>query len=96
MNTNIESASGAPAHPHPQVAVTVVINGRPRQVAKDELTFREVVELAFEQPVFGDNIVYTVTYKRGHGNKPEGTLVEGELLKPKEGMLINVARTDKS
>ncbi|MCB1599568.1 MAG: multiubiquitin domain-containing protein [Lysobacterales bacterium] len=96
MNPNIEpTASSAPTRPPPHT-VTVVINGRPRQVEKDELTFREVVELAFDNPATGENIVYTVTFKRGQGNKPEGTLVEGETLKPKEGMLINVARTDKS
>lgn len=76
--------------------VNVVINGRPREVAKDDLTFRDVVALAFENPVFSDDIHYTVTFKRGHGNKPEGTLVEGETLRPKEGMIINVVRTDKS
>jgi len=96
MNTQIEfTTSAASVHPTPHL-VTVIINGRPREVAKDELTFREVVALAFDNPAFGENIVYTVTYKRGQGNKPEGTLVDGESLKPKEGMLINVARTDKS
>jgi len=32
----------------------------------------------------------------GHGSKPEGTLVEGDTVKVKEGMIFNVARTDKS
>jgi hypothetical protein len=96
MNMQVESTtSAASTHPTPHL-VTVIVNGRPREVMKDELTFREIVALAFDNPPFGENIVYTVTYKRGHGNKPEGTLVDGESLKPKEGMLINVARTDKS
>lgn len=96
MNMQVESTTSAvSAHPTPHL-VTVIVNGRPREVVKDELTFREIVALAFDNPPFGENIVYTVTYKRGQGNKPEGTLVDGESLKPKEGMLINVARTDKS
>jgi hypothetical protein len=96
MNIQTEIAATAiGAHPAPHV-VTVIVNGRQREVLKEELTFREVVELAFENPTFGENVVYTVTFKRGHGHKPEGTLVEGETLKPKEGMLIHVARTDKS
>ena len=96
MNTQMQTPQ-APSSARPEAhAVTVVINGRPREVSKEELTFREVVALAFDNPAFGDNIVYTVTFKRGHGQRPEGTLVDGETLKPKEGMLINVARTDKS
>ena len=83
-----------PQH-HPKT-VEVIVNGRPKQVHEKELTFREVVALAFENPVFNDTTVYTVTYKRGGGHKPEGTLVDGGTLKVKEGTVINVARTDKS
>lgn len=75
---------------------TIIINGREVEVDKKELTFAEIVELAFGDAPTGDNIIFTVTYKRGHGNKPEGTLVEGESVKVKEGMIFNVTRTDKS
>ncbi len=54
------------------------------------------MRLAFEDAVLNETTVYTVTYKRGLGNKPEGTLVEGDTVKVKEGMIFNVARTDKS
>lgn len=76
--------------------VTIVVNGREKEVEKDDLSFSEVVVLAFGSPATGDNIIYTVTYKRGHGNKPEGTLVEGDTVKVKDGMVFNVTRTDKS
>ena len=49
----------------------------------EELTFEEVVALAFENPPTGDGIQYTVQYTRGHGNKPAGTLVEGQSVKVK-------------
>lgn len=91
-NAATEGSEAASHHRH----VTIVVNGRPKEVEERELSFREVVALAFENPVFNDTIVYTVTYKRGHGGKPEGTLVEGEVLKVKEGMVVNVLRTDKS
>lgn len=76
--------------------VTIVVNGREKEVEKGELSFEEVVALAFGPPEAGDNIIYTVTYKRGHGNKPEGTLVEGDTVKVKDGMVFNATRTDKS
>lgn len=84
---------GTPGTPH---TLTVYVNTRPREIEKRDYAFREVVALAFENPVFDNKIVYTVTFKRAHGDKPEGTLVEGDLLKPKEGTQINVIRTDKS
>jgi hypothetical protein len=76
--------------------LTVVVNGRPKVVAQRELSFSELVNLAFESPPHGANTIYTITYRRGEGNKPEGTLVEGEWVKAKDGMIFNVTATDKS
>lgn len=77
--------------------VTIVVNGRPKTVPKkDELTFEEVVVLAFENPETGEGIQYTIQYTRGHGNKPSGTLVEGQSVKVKEGMEFDVTSTNRS
>ena len=80
----------------PPKSTIIIVNGRPKEVTAKELSFMEVVRLAFDDAVFNETTIYTVTFKRGHGNKPEGTLVEGESVKVKEGMIFNVARTDKS
>lgn len=76
--------------------VTIIINGQPAEVAKDKISFAELVQLAYGHPPEGGSTIYTITYKRGHGEKPEGILVEGESVKVKEGMIFNVTRTDKS
>jgi hypothetical protein len=76
--------------------LTIVVNGRDRVVSSKELTFDELVALAFENPPTGPNIVFTITYRRGHGDKPEGTLVEGGTVRIKDGMIFNVTATDKS
>ena len=75
---------------------TIIVNGRQKVVTSKELSFDEVVALAFDNPPTGQNIIFTITYRRGEGNKPEGTLVEGETVKIKEGMIFNVTATDKS
>jgi hypothetical protein len=75
---------------------TIVVNGRQKVVTKKELSFGEVAALAFDPPPTGPNFVFTVTYRRGEGNKPEGSLIEGETVKVKEGMIFNVTATDKS
>ena len=72
----------------------IIVNGREKTVTAEEMSFAEIVALA-NLPA-GPNFFYTVTFKRGHGNKPEGTLVDGEKIKIKEGMIFNVTATDKS
>lgn len=74
----------------------VIVNGRKKVVTTDELTFDEVVALAYDPVPSGPNWVFTITYRRGGGNKPEGTLRPGESVKVKEGMIFNVTATDKS
>ena len=83
-------------HNKPEKERTIIVNGREKVVTAKELTFDEVVALAFDPIPTGSNICLTVTYRRGHGHKPEGTLNKGEVLKVKDGMIINVTATDKS
>lgn len=81
---------------HEHKEVTIIVNGRPKKVAKEELTFDEIVALAFATPPTGPNVVITVTYHRGHGDKPEGSLLQGGSVKVKDGMVFDVTATDKS
>ena len=76
--------------------VTIIVNGTQKSVEKDDLTYDEVVHLAFASPPYGENTLFSVSYVRGHGNKPEGILAPGGTLKVKEGMIIDVTATDKS
>lgn len=77
--------------------ITIIINGRPKTVPKNiDLTFEEIVALAFENPPTGEGIQYTIQYTRGHGNKPAGALVEGQSVKAKEGMEFDVTSTNRS
>ena len=76
--------------------VTIIVNGREKTVPKMDLTSEQLVNLAFDDPPKGEFICFTITYRRGQGNKPEGTLAEGESVKIKDGMIFNVTATDKS
>ena len=76
--------------------VTIIVNAREKTVDDKEISFDELVRLAFETPPTGENIVFTITYRKGQGNKPDGTLTEGATVKVKEGMIFNVTPTDKS
>ncbi len=76
--------------------VEIIVNGRPKTVEKEELSFDEIIALAFDDPPSGPYIFFTITYRRGSGSKPEGSLVKGEAVKVKDGMIFNVTATDKS
>jgi hypothetical protein len=76
--------------------VTIIVNGRKKVVHGKEISFEDLVKLAFENPPSGPNVVFTVTYRKGDDDKPEGTLLPGQKVKVKDGMIFNVTATDKS
>ena len=75
--------------------VTIIIDGTPHEVEKDEMTYVEIVTLADPTYPQHPETTYSVTYKRGHGNQ-EGTLSPGGTVKVKDGMVFNVSRTGQS
>lgn len=76
--------------------VLIYVNGREFNWSEKEISFVQVIELAFGTFVSTESAAYTVAYKRGQGNKPEGVLNFGESVKVKEKMIFNATRTDKS
>lgn len=77
--------------------ITIVVDGTPHQVPKNEyITYAAVVTLAYPDYPQHPEITYSVTYTRGHGDKPEGILNPGESVKVKEGMSFCVNRTGQS
>jgi hypothetical protein len=81
---------------HRHELVTIIVNGRPKEVTEKQLTFEEVVNLAFNNdPPHGPNVVITVTYSKGEGGK-QGSLLPGHHVEVKAGMVFNVKATDKS
>jgi Multiubiquitin len=76
--------------------VTIIVGGTRHEWPKDEISYEEVVTL--EVPDYNQHpeVTYSVKYKRGEGNKPEGTLVKGASVKVKEGMVFNVSETSQS
>ena len=44
----------------------------------------------------GPDIIFTVTYTKGADHRPQGTLVEGQTVKVKDGMIFNVTATNRS
>lgn len=83
-------------HFYSQREFKVIVNARPKETPKRELSFDDVVHLAFENPPTGPNIKFTITYRNGPRQNREGTLTEGNAVFIKNGMVFNVTPTDKS
>lgn len=76
--------------------VTIIVEGTPHEWPKGEITYAELVTLEVPDYMQHTNITYSVKYKNGHGNKPEGTLVPGASVKVREGMIFSVSETGQS
>jgi len=76
--------------------VTIIVNGTEKVVEKGMISYDEVVTLAYPDYPQHPERTYSVTYQRGHGNKPEGILSPGGEVKVKEGMIFYVKFTGQS
>jgi hypothetical protein len=72
---------------------TVIVNGRPKKVVQDSLSYEDVVRLAFDNPPAGENVLITVNWRHGHDS---GSLTPGQSVEVRGGMKFDVTPTDKS
>ena len=77
-------------------SIVIIVNSREKRWEQREISYEEVVKLAFGTYLDDESVVYTVTFSKGPGSNPEGTLVKGQSAKIKKGMIFNVTKTDKS
>ena len=80
----------------PKKTITIIVEGTEHEWPKGEITYAEVVTLEVPDYAQHPEITYSVRYKRGQGNKPEGTLAPGASVTVKEGMIFNVSETGQS
>lgn len=74
----------------------LIVNGEKKRYDERKISFRQVVELAFGRDTNTDKTYYTVTYKNGPDENPSGTMVAGQSVKVKRGMIFNVTPTGQS
>ena len=92
---------GKPEHPekpeHPN-RITVLVNGEEKMLLPHikELSYEEIVKLAYGTFPINPNTIYTVAYSNGPRENPKGTLTRGHSVLVKEGMVFNVSKSDKS
>lgn len=87
---------GIKHHHHVRCHCVIVVNTREKRWDKKEISFEEVVVLAFGSYSNDPNVVYTVTYSKGPRHHREGSLVKGKSVEVKCEMVFNVTQTNKS
>lgn len=84
-------------HHDDEKTVTIVVDGTPHEVPKkEEITYIQVVALAYPEDANNADVSFSITYTKGHGNSPEGILAPGASVKVKKGMSFVVNRTGQS
>ncbi len=76
-------------------ALTITVNTHDVVAPARELTYAQVVALAYPGDMPADGLGYTITFSKGQ--KPhEGSLTEGQTVTIRHGTIFNVTRTTRS
>ena len=75
----------------------ITVNSRQEFVPSNEVTFDQVVKLAYPNPSPETNVIYSVTYRHVASKPHMGELAAGGSVEVKHhGSIFNVARTVQS
>ena len=74
----------------------ILVNAREKEWHEKKITYDQVIVLAFGSISTDPNVSYSVTYKKGDNEKPDGIMVSGDDVKVKDAMRFNVTQTNRS
>lgn len=92
--TGGERFFSAPEHHHD--GFEIIVNTRPKHVDHRKVSFELLVELAFDEPPTGENVLFTITYSNAVAPHHKGSLPVGGVLTVREGTIVSVQHSDKS
>ncbi len=73
----------------------IIVNARQHLWKYKTINYPQIIDLAFPSS-HGPNEIFTVQCSRGPKENREGTLVDGQDIEIKSGMVFDIVRTDKS
>lgn len=95
MHTN-PSTDAAAKEPKPVPTFEIIVNSRPHVVPTNEVTFEQVVQLAFPGCQADSNVLFSMTYRHAASKPHAGELGAGGTVELKKGTIFNVTKTIKS
>ena len=91
--------SGHPEPPgKPDEPIAIIVNGVDKVLpaGTKQLSYDEVVKLAYPNYSDAPNIVYTVVFSNGPIENMKGTLVKGDTVRVRGEMIFNVGKSNKA
>lgn len=85
-----------PAAARPDKTIEIFVNARPFEVAAKEVSFEQVVALAFPGQAPGTEMEYIVTYTRAKHGNGSGSLAPGGTVTVKKGTSFSAHTTTRS
>jgi predicted RNase H-like nuclease (RuvC/YqgF family) len=76
--------------------VTLIVNAQAKKWDEKNISFEQVITLAFGSYQQKDMVAYHVDYSKGTENKPAGIMTKGDTIKVKNKMIFNVSQTNRS
>jgi hypothetical protein len=92
----MSSTPDAPAQHAHHHEYKITVNTREKTVDHDELSFDEIVRLAFEPVPSGPNVLFSIGFRHAAQHPSAGTVPVGGTVTIKNGTAFNVTATDKS
>lgn len=83
-------------HSGPPRSITIIVEGTPHDWSEPSITYAQVVTLFNPGYPQHPEILYSVTYKRGPKENPEGILPPTGSVEVKSRMVFNVSPTGQS
>ena len=74
----------------------IIVNAEEKHYHEREISFKKVIEFAFGTMIENGTKAYTVTYKKGPKENPEGSMISGQVVKVQDKMRFNATQTNKS
>lgn len=81
--------------PKPTATIEIIVNTRPKLVTNREVTFEQIVELAYPGP-HDSNYIFSMSFRHAASKPHAGDLGPGGSVTVKQGTIFNVVRTIKS
>jgi cation diffusion facilitator CzcD-associated flavoprotein CzcO len=87
--------STGPGNGHGHHQVTIVVNGRAKKWTEDTISYDQLVQLSGLPLPGGPNPGFTITYHNGPDHS-DGTVISGQSVGVRNGMVFNVTPTNQS
>lgn len=76
--------------------ITIIVSGEQKSWSKPQISFQEVIVLAYGSYIDKPTMVYTVAFEDGPKENPEGSMLKGAIVYVKHKMIFHATATDKS